>query len=98
MSSQTLLGVSAGTLVGIGAVATPVGDIPSAVFLAMSGVDNPVSCLKWMKTPTESVFSHPCSPLTDPISLGYISSGIVFIAILLIIWGSFELVGKVSKV
>lgn len=97
MSTQTIAGLSSGTIIGFGGAVSPVGDIPSVFFLGLNGVKTPAVCLEWIKTPTDVLFTifHPCYPITDPSSLGWLSNGLVFIALLLIVWGAFELWGKI---
>jgi hypothetical protein len=97
MSSQTFLGVSAGTIIGIGGAVSPIGDIPSLLILGSSGVNNPAACLQWMKNQTEIAFFHPCSPVANPANLVLMSNGLVFIAILLIVWAGIEFLGKNAK-
>jgi hypothetical protein len=94
MANQTLLRISTGAIVGLGAAATPLGDIPSIVVLKLLGVSDPSGCLKWIINPEISRYYHPCSPIVDPISLGFITNIIVFIAILLIILAGWDLAGK----
>jgi hypothetical protein len=96
MSQYTVLGVSAGSVIGFGSAISPLGDIPSAIFLALQGVTDPGRCLNWMKDPTEITlaFLHPCSPNTDAASLSIASGGLVFIAIGLIVWKGIEMFGK----
>jgi hypothetical protein len=96
MSQNTVIGVSVGSIVGFGSAASPIGDIPSAVFLALQGVSNPIACLNWIKdsSPAVSTYFHPCSPNTDAASLSIVSGGLVFIAVGLIVWKAIEVFGS----
>jgi hypothetical protein len=50
-----------------------------------------------MKNQTEIAFFHPCSPVANPANLVLMSNGLVFIAILLIVWAGIEFLGKNAK-
>ncbi|SRR6266540_4997055 len=99
MRQYTVAGISIGTILGLGSAASPIGDIPSIVFLSMQGVNNPMGCLAWMKQPTEviSAVLHPCYPKTDVLSFSTLSGGLVFIAVGYIIWKGIELFGKIQS-
>jgi hypothetical protein len=94
MSSNTALGIFAGSIIGVGSAVSPLGDMPSIFFLGLRGVSNPTLCLNWMKDPTEATISNPCSPVTDIASLSLVSGVLVFIAIGLIVWAGIEQFGK----
>lgn len=97
MNGWRIAGLTSGTIIGTGGAISPIGDIPSVIFLGLSGVMNPAKCLGWIKIPTDVPFNffHPCYPITDPSSLGWLSNVLVLIALFLIGWGAFELLGKI---
>lgn len=94
MSNRTIFGISAGAIIGIGGAATNVGNIPSWIILALTGVNDPQRCLEWIKNPTEAAMLHPCFPVTSPPSLGVLSNILVFVALFLIGRGAVELLSK----
>jgi hypothetical protein len=95
MSNFTIAGVSAGTIIGAGSAMSPIGDLPSLLFLALQNVANPAACLEWAKQQTviTSGFYHPCYPNVDALRFDILSGGLVFIAIGLVIWWVTESIG-----
>lgn len=96
MSQSTTVGLVAGSVIGFAGAVSPVGDIPSLLFLKMQGVMNPERCLNWIKDGQGALqgVSLPCFPLTDPASLSLLSGILVFIAIGLLIWKGSEILGQ----